>query len=458
MLKHSTLLEGLQYLLFSPMNQIVISIFGRHMIPKIFRMNCQINPLSMLRSRKFILFFFSAYILVSPSLVIANPNIQLKPILSGLNSPVAITHAGDGTGRLFITLQVGKIFIYDGLQMLPTPFMDIGSLITTGSERGLLSVAFHPNYSATGFLYINYTDLNGDTAIARYKVSADPNVVDNTSAAILLTILQPSTNHNGGQLQFGPDGYLYIGTGDGGFSGDPANNAQNINSLLGKILRINVDAGSPYAIPPNNPFVGNQNAKPEIWALGLRNPWRFSFDRLTGDLLIADVGQDNYEEVDFQQASSGGGENYGWRLMEGTHCFNSDPDCNDGSLTLPVIEYDHSLGNCSITGGYRYRGVLFPSFTGIYFYADFCSGTIWGASQNAPGHWTIEEMLNTGLLITTFGEDEDGELYLAHYSATDGAIYKVIETSPATIGGSGGGGGGGGGCFISTAAKFYFIE
>jgi len=415
-------------------------------------MNCQFNSLSMLRSRIFILVFLSAYILISPSLVIANPNIQLEPILSGLNSPVAITHAGDGTGRLFITLQVGKVIIYDGLQMLPTPFIDIGSLITTGSERGLLSVAFHPDYSATGFLYINYTDLNGDTSIARYRVSADPNVVDNSSAAILLTIPQPATNHNGGQLQFGPDGYLYIGTGDGGFSGDPANNAQDLNSLLGKILRINVDAGSPYAIPPDNPFVGNQNAKPEIWALGLRNPWRFSFDRLTGDLLIADVGEDNHEEVDFQQDSSGGGENYGWRLMEGTHCFNPNTDCNDGSLTLPVIEYDHSFGNCSITGGYRYRGTLLPSLTGIYLYADFCSGTIWGASQNASGNWTVEEMLNTGLLISTFGEDEDGEIYLAHFSATDGAIYKVTDAFPASIGGSDGGGGGG--CYISTAAKF----
>jgi glucose/arabinose dehydrogenase len=275
------------------------------------------NHWSKLRDRKFILVLFCAYTLVFPVLLNASPNIELVPMISGHNSPVAIAHAGDGTGRLFVTLQVGEIFIYDWSQLLPAQFLDIGSLITTGSERGLLSVVFHPNYSANGFLYVNYTDLNGDTVIARYKVSADLNVVDTTSAAILLTLPQPIANHNGGQLQFGPDGYLYIGIGDGGDGGDPLNNAQNLDSLLGKVLRLNVDAGSPYAIPPDNPFVGNPNAKQEIWALGLRNPWRFSFDQLTGDLFIADVGQDNFDEVDFQQAGSVGGENYGWRLMEG---------------------------------------------------------------------------------------------------------------------------------------------
>ncbi len=264
-------------------------------------------------------------------LIGAAPNILIEPIITGLDSPVAIAHAGDGSGRLFITLQIGKILVYDGQQLLPAPFLDIGSLITTGGERGLLSVAFHPNYAANGFLYVNYTDLNGDTVIARYRISADSNVVDPASATFLLVIPQPFANHNGGQLQFGPDGYLYIGTGDGGSGGDPLNNAQNRSSLLGKMLRIDVDVDSSYSIPPDNPFAGNSNVRQEIWAVGLRNPWRFSFDRLTGDLFVADVGQDNWEEVNFQPANSRGGENYGWRLMEGNHCFNPTTNCNDGS-------------------------------------------------------------------------------------------------------------------------------
>ena len=325
-------------------------------------------------------------------------------------------------------------------------------LITTGGERGLLSVAFHPNYPTNGFLYVDYTDLNGDTVIARYRVSIDPNVVDPASATILLGIQQPFANHNGGQLQFGPDGFLYIGMGDGGSGGDPLNNAQNLGSMLGKILRIDVDTRFPYGIPLDNPFIADPNANLEIWALGLRNPWRFSFDRLLGDLFIADVGESSWEEVNFQQASSLGGENYGWRLMEGNHCFNPSTNCNDGSLTLPVIEYDHSLGNCSIIGGYRYRGSLFPGLEGVYFYADFCSGRIWGATRDAAGGWTSEQILDTDLLITAFGEDEDGELYLAHFSSTNGTIYKVIEPTPPTN--SGDGGGGGGGCFISTASQF----
>jgi glucose/arabinose dehydrogenase len=231
------------------------------------------------------------------------------------------------------------------------------------------------------------------------------------------------------------------------------NNAQNLGSLLGKILRIDVDAVFPYGIPLDNPFTADPNANPEIWALGLRNPWRFSFDRLLGDLLIADVGESSWEEVNFQPAGSLGGENYGWRLMEGNHCFNPSTNCNDGSLTLPVIEYDHSLGNCSITGGYRYRGSLYPGLEGVYFHADFCSGRIWGATRDAAGGWLSEQVLDTDLLITAFGEDEDGELYLAHFSSTNGIIYKVTEPAAATVP-TNTGGGSGGGCFISTAAQF----
>ena len=416
-------------------------------------MSYQPTPWSKIRNIKITLVLFGALVAVSPSLAGAALNVQIEPIITGIDSPVAITHAGDGSGRLFITLQAGKILVFDGQQLLPTPFLDIGSLITTGGERGLLSVAFHPNYPTNGFLFVDYTDLNGDTVIARYRVSIDPNVADPASAAVLLGIPQPFANHNGGQLQFGPDGFLYIGMGDGGSGGDPLNIAQNLGSLLGKILRIDVGAVFPYGIPLDNPFTADPNANPEIWALGLRNPWRFSFDRLLGDLLIADVGESSWEEVNFQPAGSLGGENYGWRLMEGNHCFNPSTNCNDGSLTLPVIEYDHSLGNCSITGGYRYRGSLYPDLEGVYFYADFCSGRIWGASRDASGGWTSEQVLDTDLLITAFGEDEDGELYLAHFSSANGIIYKVTEPAAATATTTAGGGSGGG-CFISTAAQF----
>jgi glucose/arabinose dehydrogenase len=286
--------------------------------------------------------------------------------------------------------------------------------------------------------------------IARCNVSADPNVVDPASAVILLTIAQPFANHNGGQLQFGPDGYLYIGTGDGGSGGDPLDNAQNLDSLLGKILRIDVDTGFPYAIPPDNPFVGQLTAKPEIWALGLRNPWRFTFDRFNGDLFIADVGQNNWEELNVQSAAGSGGQNYGWRLMEGRHCFDPAANCNDGSLTLPVLEYDHSAGDCSITGGYRYRGVLLPALAGVYFYADFCTGKIWGALPDALGDWSSELLLDADVSVTAFGEDESGELYLAGFSSSGGIIYAIGESTPAV----GSGGGSGGGCFISTASRF----
>ena len=354
----------------------------------------------------------------------AAPALTLEPIVSGLAWPVAITNAGDGSGRLFITQQSGQIRIFDGHQLLATPFLDISSLISFGSERGLLSVAFHPSYVTNGHFYVNYTNTAGNTVIARYTVSGNPNVADSSSAVILLTITQPFANHNGGQLQFGPDGYLYIGMGDGGDAGDPLNNGQNLGTLVGKILRIDVDGGSPYVIPPDNPFVGNPSALGEIWAWGLRNPWRFSFDRTTGDLFIADVGQSSWEEVDFQLAGSTGGENYGWRLMEGMHCFNPVTGCNDGSLTLPIVEYSHAFG-CSITGGYRYRGAQLPTLQGVYLYGDFCSGRIWGAHEDGMGGWLTRELIDTPYSISTFGEDEAGEIYVAHYDASNGAIYRV---------------------------------
>ncbi len=357
----------------------------------------------------------------------AAQSIQLEPIASGLARPIDIAHAGDGSGRLFFVLQGGRIVIHDGGQVLPTPFLDIGSLVTCCGEQGLLGVAFHPDYAVNGLFYVNYVDRSGDTVIVRYRVSADPNVADPTTASILLTISQPFGNHNGGQMQFGPDGYLYIASGDGGSGGDPGNRAQDLGTLLGKILRIDVDGGSPYAVPTDNPFTKTSGALPEIWAYGLRNPFRFSFDRETGDLFIGDVGQDRREEIDFQPADSPGGENYGWRLMEGSLCFNPSSNCNDGSLVLPILEYDHVGASCSgsVTGGYRYRGPASSRLGGLYFYADFCKGRIWAATRQSDGGWTTEEALDTAYRFSTFGEDEEGALYIAHLNNTNGIVFRI---------------------------------
>ena len=379
--------------------------------------------------------------------------IKAEPVVSGLSSPVGVTNAGDGSGRLFIVLQRGEIVIFDGVQVFSPPFLDITSLVSSGGERGLLGLAFHPDYVHNGLLYVNYTNAAGNTVIARYSVSGDPNLADPGSAKILLTVAQPFTNHNGGQLQFGPDGYLYIGLGDGGSGGDPGNRAQDLGLLLGKILRLDVDNGDPYSIPSDNPFVGDATARDEIWAWGLRNPWRFSFDRSTGDLFIGDVGQSSWEEVDFQPAASAGGENYGWRLMEGNSCYNPATNCNDGTLTLPILLYDHSLG-CSITGGYRYRGSKNPHLFGVYLYGDYCSGRIWGAQEDSLGGWNTTVLLDTDFSISTFGEDESGEIYFADLSDPDGVIYQVVEPNTSSNSTSSSSGGGMAvGCFITTAVQ-----
>ncbi|MCA1733491.1 MAG: PQQ-dependent sugar dehydrogenase [Acidobacteria bacterium] len=348
--------------------------------------------------------------------------IALTKIADGLAAPIAITSAGDGSGRLFITLQEGRIVVIRGGALLPEPFLDIRHLVGAGGERGLLSVSFHPRFAQNGHFFVDYTDRSGDTVIARYTVSpATPDRADPSTAKTILTVDQPFSNHNGGQLQFGPDGYLYIGMGDGGSGGDPENRAQNLSTLLGKLLRIDVDGGDPYAIPPDNPFIATSGARPEIWSYGLRNPWRFSFDRRTHDLFIADVGQNEWEEINVQAGGSRGGENWGWRLMEGMHCFDPLAGCNDGSLTLPVLEYGRSEG-CSVSGGYRYRGSASPPLDGIYVYGDFCSGRIWGARANPNGTWTTELLLDTTFSISSFGEDEQGEIYVADIS---GAIYRI---------------------------------
>jgi glucose/arabinose dehydrogenase len=314
--------------------------------------------------------------------------------------------------------------MYDGVKTIP--FLDIRSLVLSGGERGLLSVAFHPLYRDNGLFFVDYTNRNGDIVVARYKVSAsDRDRADQASGTIILTIPHPNfANHNGGQLQFGPDRYLYIGTGDGGSGGDPNNHGQDLSQLLGKILRIDVDHGAPYAIPATNPFAQRPGARGEIWAYGLRNPWRFTFDRANGDLWIGDVGQNEYEEVDLQRATSIGGENYGWRRMEGFHCFNPATNCADASFTLPMLEYSHAAGACSVTGGYRYRGTQVPSLRGAYVYGDYCTGTIWMATENGAS-WTSKTLFFTTMRISSFGEDDSGELYVL--DVANGIVDRIAS-------------------------------
>jgi glucose/arabinose dehydrogenase len=354
-------------------------------------------------------------------------DIGLEEIASGFDSPVYVTGPDDGSGRLFVVEQPGRVRIVDDGQTLASPFLDITGIVESGgSEQGLLSVAFPEDFAELGVFYVYYTARTdegvGDNTIARYRVSADdPNLADPGSGEILLQIPDFRVNHNGGQLHFGPDGFLYAGLGDGGGAGDPDENAQNPSTLLGSLLRIDPSVETnPYAIPADNPFASGGEGAPEVWAWGLRNPWRFSFDRETGDLYIGDVGQGEIEEVNRLPAGTPGGTNFGWSIMEGTRCFRAD-SCDDEGLTLPVAEYTHEFG-CSVVGGYVYRGEREPSLEGIYLFADFCSGLIWGMAQDDAGEWLVSEPIQTEFLITSFGEDADGEVYLA---AKSGEIFRV---------------------------------
>ncbi len=339
-------------------------------------------------------------------------NYEWRLIANGLNRPVDLQSSFDGSSRLFIIEKYGVIRIYENGQLLNQPFLNINDRVNDDSnEMGLLGLAFHPNYEENGYFYVNYTGDGGDTRISRFQAngnSADPN-----NEQVLLIIKQPYPNHNGGAVTFGPDGYLYLGLGDGGLAGDPHKNGQNTSSLLGKILRIDVNTGDPYSIPSDNPF-GN-----EVWAYGLRNPWRISFDSATGDLWIGDVGQGDWEEIDYLPAGSPGGANFGWSIMEGTHDYNGNPQPD---LLLPVAEYSHGEGGCSVTGGYVYRGTM-PEWNGVYLYGDYCTGYVWGVILSNGG-WQAQRLFEAGLQITSFGQDESGEVYL---TSDGGEIYKLVQ-------------------------------
>ncbi len=393
-----------------------------------------------------VLGFAGLALLAAPALA-ATPLTTVR-VASGLTRPVFITHAPGDTSRIFVIEKRGAIRIIQNGVLLATPFLDIDPRVTGGTsddnEQGLLGLAFHPDYANNGYFYVNYTGVvgAGDTYVSRFSVTSDPNVADPNSEFNILSFDQPANNHNGGWISFGPDGYLYIATGDGGGANDsgtghhePGGNGQWLGTRLGKMLRVDIDGGSPYAVPADNPFVGVVGALPEIWAYGLRNPWRDCFDRATGDLWIADVGQNSWEEINVQPAGSPGGQNYGWRCREGMHNFNFGDSCPSATFTEPIYEYSHSLG-CAITGGCVYRGCAIPDLDGTYFYADYCSSSIWsfrytgGAVTEFTNRTTELDPVGSQSItsIVSFGEDALGEIYIADQSG--GEIFKIV---PATM-------------------------
>lgn len=387
-----------------------------------------------------------------------DPQIELVPVAEGLIDPVNVAAPNDGSGRIFIVERVGTILIVEDGQLLDEPFLDISNDMKIDFlEQGLLGLAFHPDYAENGRFFVNYTDYrtNGTTFVVEFTVSDDdPNVADVDSARVILTIDQPYINHNGGTLRFGPDGYLYIASGDGGMAGDPHRQSQDLSTLLGAILRIDVDVNSHlqggYGIPEDNPFMGQvlfssqanslaqdgsyiPNARPEIWAYGLRNPWQFSFDGQTGDLYIADVGQREWEEINFEPADSEGGVNYGWPILEGSYCYPPDADCAPFGV-LPVAEYSNSSEfGCSITGVGVYRGEASPSLDGIYFASDYCSGIFYGLTRDDNEEWHFAQLLDTDLRIAGAGEGEDGELYVAACACQFGRAYDPYDDPAGTV-------------------------
>ncbi len=377
------------------------------------------------------------------------PSLSSVLVADGFTKPVYVCQPPGESNRLFVLEQKGLIIIIKNGQKIRTPFVDLRDRIhhpvIPGDERGLLGMAFHPDYPSNGFVYLNYIDKEDYTTVSQWTLSRYPDQLDKSSEKVLLKIKQPFSNHNGGHMVFGPKGYLYISLGDGGKWGDPFNHAQQLNNLFGKILRIDINNSEPYSIPNDNPFVDNKEALGEIWMYGLRNPWRFSFDRKTGDIYIGDVGQDMWEEIDFVSAEDAGGQNFGWHIMEGNHCYNPKKDC-DTTGVLPIFEYPNdanymkvltgfgetNVDGCSVTGGVVYRGKELPEFWGTYFFADYCSGNIWTFKEvngQATDFKNRSDEINLGggrftTYISSFGEDNAGELYFVDYN---GAVYKMIK-------------------------------
>ena len=382
------------------------------------------------------------------ALAAPDSSVVLAPFVAGLSNPVLITHAGDDSGRLFVVERGGLIKIVTNGQVIATPFLDVSSRVVAGGEQGLLGLVFHPRYQTNGRFFIFYTAKPpagqpcpgncGNNTLAEYHVDENnPNIANPVPVRILFSLPDEFANHNGGMLGFSPvdpdHAYLYVGTGDEGSGGDPKGNAQNLGSLYGKILRLDVDnipTGQTYGIPPSNPFVGQTGARPEIWAYGFRNPWRWSFDRLTGDQFIGDVGQGAWEEIDRIPSLLTGqaGRNFGWNICEGAHTYAPNGPCSSPSLVNPILEYGHGLG-CSVTGGYRYRGSVSPTLQGLYFYADFCSGRIWKGIQSGSS-WSAVEALDTTHSIASFGEDQSGELYVVALGGTIFRIHQAPATTP----------------------------
>ena len=353
--------------------------------------------------------------------------VRLAEVATGLSFPLYLTTPPGDLHRLFIVEKTGAIRIVKDGALLPTAFLDLSGQVSGGSEQGLLGLAFYPDYADSGRFVVHYTDPAGNTRLSVFRVSADPDVADGATEQVILTAEQPFSNHNGGQIAFGPDGFLYLGLGDGGGGNDPQGRGQDLSDLLGSILRLDVSPGTSYTVPPDNPFVGRQPAtRPEVWSYGLRNPWRFSFDRANGDLYIADVGQSSLEEIDVAPAAegSGKGKNYGWSIMEGTSCL-AGGTCDQTGLTLPVYQYGHADGSCSVIGGYVYRGSAVPAIQGLYFFGDFCTGAVhsFRYAGGAATEVTDWPALHTPGPLTSFGEDAAGEMYVLESS---GRVSRIV--------------------------------